>query len=304
MILTLGTSPAVARAMVFKKLTLDDVNRAVEVHVSAAGKAVNVARVAAMLGHDSLCTGIIGGETGITVCKNLESLSVKHDFVISQRPTRVCVTVIDQEHNHATELVEESPIADDVNQQDILTRVAAHAQHASSIVCSGTIAKSLSDDLYKNAIQIARKINPNIHAIVDVKGEPLVRAIPCGIIVKCNRQEILATQNTDDLHPAMQKTIDHGAAAIIVSDGPNPTKLTDGKNWWTITSPKINAINPIGSGDSLAAGLACGLEKGLSIAEATRLGIACAIENTQHLTAGFIVKENIDHWLHQLVIST
>src|SRR5262245_21117645 len=143
MILTLGTSPAVARAMVFKTIQIDSVNRAVEVHITAAGKAVNVARVASMLGHQAVCTGVIGGETGITVCRDLDSLNVKYDFVKSKYPTRVCVTMIDLENRHATELVEESPVADDVNETEILDRVTRHAQTCSVIVCSGTIAAGL-----------------------------------------------------------------------------------------------------------------------------------------------------------------
>ena len=40
MIICLGTTPAAARSMVFDRLTLDDVNRAAEVHESAAGKSI------------------------------------------------------------------------------------------------------------------------------------------------------------------------------------------------------------------------------------------------------------------------
>jgi fructose-1-phosphate kinase PfkB-like protein len=44
MIICLGTTPAVQRVMVFKKLEIGEVNRAVEVHQDIAGKSVNVPR--------------------------------------------------------------------------------------------------------------------------------------------------------------------------------------------------------------------------------------------------------------------
>ena len=49
-ILCLGTTPAVQRVMVFRKLTLDAVNRAATTLDGAAGKSINVAKVLKTLG--------------------------------------------------------------------------------------------------------------------------------------------------------------------------------------------------------------------------------------------------------------
>ena len=61
MILCLGTTPAVQRVMVFRKLTLEAVNRAAATYDGAAGKSINVAKVLQTLGDEPLATGFLGG---------------------------------------------------------------------------------------------------------------------------------------------------------------------------------------------------------------------------------------------------
>ncbi|MBC7785714.1 MAG: hypothetical protein H7144_17945 [Burkholderiales bacterium] len=282
MILTLGTTPAVARAMIFDRLTPDAVNRAAEVHVSAAGKAVNVARVARMMGHEVVCIGLVGGETGQTVRQNLESLGIQHSFIECAAPTRVCVTVIDRSTGQTTELVEEAGPAGVGDEERILELIADLAPRSEVLVCAGTIAPNISVDFYRSAAERAKRVNPSIRVIVDAKGPALSRALLAGVIVKCNRAEI----GRDDLAIAMNQALQQGAAAIIVTDGPNPTHVTDGRSTWIIASPKVNVVSPIGSGDSLAAGVAAGLERGWPIQEAARLGVACAAVNAQSAIAG------------------
>ena len=108
MIISLGTTPAVQRVMVFKKLELGEVNRALEVHQDVAGKSVNVAKVLAALQKPVMATGFVGGERGEFIRQQLDRRGIKHDFVTVGPQTRLCVTILDQAAGTITELVEES----------------------------------------------------------------------------------------------------------------------------------------------------------------------------------------------------
>src|SRR5438067_9362733 len=96
MILCIGTTPAAQRVMVFRKLTVDAVNRAVTTLDGAAGKSINVAKVLKALGEDPLATGFLGGETGESLRALLRARGIEMDFVIVNAPTRQCITVIDE----------------------------------------------------------------------------------------------------------------------------------------------------------------------------------------------------------------
>ena len=63
-ILCLGTTPAVQRVMIFRKLALDAVNRATTTLDGAAGKSVNVAKVLKALGEQPIAMGFLGGDHG------------------------------------------------------------------------------------------------------------------------------------------------------------------------------------------------------------------------------------------------
>lgn len=284
MILAIGTTPAMARAMTFAKVTIDAVNRARDVRVSAAGKAVNVARVACHLGADVTCIGIAGGDTGHAVRTDLDSCGVVCRFVESPHPTRVCVTVIDESTSQTTELVQEAPPSSAQERDALLAIVDTLAEQASVVVCSGTIAPGIGNDLYQT---IATRVGAGRSVIVDAKGEALRLATSRGVIVKCNRTELCETFG-GEFDAALSACFDHGAAAAVVSDGPRPTTVATRSARWSIASPAIKLVSPIGSGDAMAAGLAVGIERGFPIQEAAKLGVACAASNAMSTIAGDI----------------
>jgi fructose-1-phosphate kinase PfkB-like protein len=63
-ILCVGGTPAMQRTLRFESLESGGVNRAYEVHVTAAGKAVNAAQAVAALGGEVLLATFLGGDPG------------------------------------------------------------------------------------------------------------------------------------------------------------------------------------------------------------------------------------------------
>lgn len=57
---------------------------------------------------------------------------------------------------------------------------------------------------------------------------------------------------------------------------------------WILEPPQVEARNPIGSGDSLAAGLLLSLTRGASVPDAAAYGTACAVANALTTTAGVV----------------
>src|SRR5881296_574698 len=96
MILCLGPTPAAQRVMLFRKLKLDAVNRAVTTLDGAAGKSVNVAKVLNALGERPVAVGFLGGDRGESLRSVLEARGIEHNFVQVTARTRQCITVIDE----------------------------------------------------------------------------------------------------------------------------------------------------------------------------------------------------------------
>ena len=79
MILSVGGTPAMQRTLRFESLAPGGVNRAYEAHVTAAGKAVNVAQTVATLGGEALLVTFLGGDPGRFISRELEAGGVPHE---------------------------------------------------------------------------------------------------------------------------------------------------------------------------------------------------------------------------------
>jgi tagatose 6-phosphate kinase len=297
MIITLGTTPTVQRTMTFAKLVIDDVNRATAVRQFASGKSINVARVVHALGERVVATGIVGADSGKFMRLDMQRAGIAHDFITTLTPTRMCLTLIDETAGTATELIQEAEAPHEEAFDELLAKLSELVGSAKVLVMSGTLAPGAGDDFYAGCVSIAR--GANVKTIVDGRDAPLKLALAeKPTIVKPNRAELAATlgvpiESQIALHDAMKQVIELGASWIVVTDGLKDTIVSDGHDFWRIATPAVKSINPIGSGDSFAAGLAAGLRREMNVPDACALGVVCAAANAMTPHAGHVEKEDI-----------
>src|SRR4051812_23789353 len=290
MILCIGTTPALQRVMVFRKLTVDTVNRAVETLDGVAGKSINVAKVLKALGEEPLAMGFIGGDRGEELKQNVERRRIKTDFVAVPERTRQCITVIDDSAGTQTELVEESKRVSPQKYEELLAKIEREVSGCKAIVLSGTLTPGAAAEFYLQCVRLGRE--NQLLAVVDAQGAALTQSLMgTPALVKPNRAELAATIGHDlkeerDVLSAMRELIERGARNVIVTAGKSSTLASNGTNSWRILNPKITAVNPIGSGDAFTAGAVWRLLKGDDLSEACRWGAACGAANALNLMAG------------------
>jgi len=292
MILCLGTTPALQRVMVFERVNVGAVNRAVQVIEAPAGKSINVARVLRKLGRVPMATGFLGGDRGQLIRRLLDEDLVPHDFVEVKPVTRMCVTVIDRGVPSHTELVEESAPVAPADYAALIARMFKLLVKSRILVLSGTLAPGDQPGFYADCIKIATKLK--IPTILDATGEPLRLALSQHPkVVKPNRAELEATlgEKFND-QPAvlrgMHRLIELGAENAVVTLGPDGALATDGRRNWRIHIPPVVPVNSIGSGDAFAAGLASALYGSGQLPDIARLGAVCGAANALTLMAGQI----------------
>lgn len=307
MILTLGITPTVQRTQHYAKLVLDAVNRTTSVRVTASGKAINVARVIHTLGGKSLALALVGGLPGEFMRQDLDAAGIAHDFVEIPHPTRTCTTVIDASTGHATELVEESSPLDISSINTLLERLATHLPSARLLSLSGSLTPGAPSDFYARCIQLAN--TAGIPSIVDAKGSELLAALPHHpLLIKPNAGELAATlhckiDSESSLLEAMRESCRLGARWCLVSRGPDPALITNGQDCWKATVPTIRPVSPIGSGDSLCAGMALQIARGLSPIDALPLAIAAGCANALRPISGFLDPSDVDAQIPQVKVS-
>ncbi|HLX96593.1 MAG TPA: hexose kinase [Verrucomicrobiae bacterium] len=296
-ILCVGTTPAVQRVMVFRKLTLDAVNRAAATLDGAAGKSINVAKVFKTLGGQPVATGFLGGDRGEFLRVALMEKGIESDFVTVSTRTRQCLTIIDELAGTHTELVEESHPVQPADFDKLLAVIRRRVSECRAVVMSGTMVTGGPVDLYFDCAQLAEKAGAL--SVVDAQGAVLVAALTARPgLVKPNRSELAATVERElkdeaGVMRAMRELGERGAQRVVVTAGKEPALAFDGKVFWRIILPQIEVMNPIGSGDACTAGLVLRLVRGDDLGEACRWAAAAGAANALTLMPGEVDEEDV-----------
>lgn len=283
MIFAAGLSPAWQQILQFEKLQHGEVNRAQHSHWCASGKVINVGVAAKSLGVNVSLLSTIGGITGQAIAAEVEAMKILTDWVHVDQPTRVCTTILEDDGS-TTELVENTGPISNEHLEEFVEKFRIHSQVADVSVLTGSIPENAGTDYYAKLIR-----NLPGKFVLDIRGEGLMQALPCGpFLVKPNREELEATvgnklTTSGALLDAMRTLNRWGAQWVLVSDGPGKLLLSNLEEAWSFTPPAVEVVNPIGCGDCLAAGLSVGVSEGLSVPDAVRFGISLAIVNAMQL---------------------
>jgi tagatose 6-phosphate kinase len=275
MILVVSLSPAWQRTLQLKQVVLGKVNRAIHVSEMASGKGVNVARVAAILGAEVRLLTVAGGVRGRLLKAQLQRQRFGTRVVSVEAETRICQTLLG--NGRATELVEEAGALHASEVQEVLRAFAAEVRKAKLVVLTGTVPKGCGDGFYARLVDESRR--RSVPVLIDAQKAQLQNALKeRPFLVKINRDELAAV------------TYVRGARWTVITDGAKAIHVTDrlSKRPLIIKPPRVNAKNPIGSGDAMLAGIAVDLLKGKSMVEAVRLGVACGAANAMTLEPGFV----------------
>jgi tagatose 6-phosphate kinase len=298
-ILCVGGTPAMQRTLFFEGLEPGAVNRAYEVRVTASGKVVNVARAVTVLGGQILLATFLGGDSGRFVARELDARGVPHDIVWTEddAPTRTCATLVPDD-GPVTELVEE---ALPVSEKDVaaLEEVATRHLSEAEILCLiGSFPPGVPDDFYARLAKAAREAG--VPVLIDAQKAPLRAALQeRPFLVKPNLEEAAATLDLPNGRPddsaAVSALTEAGAGWALVSMGAAGAMLGNSSgDLWRIEPPRVEAVNPIGSGDVMAAGLALALVRGDFVPDAVAYGTACAAANALTPTSGEVRPADVE----------
>ena len=320
MILCLGPSPTVQRTMSFERLRMDGVNRTAVVRDYASGKSVNNARVLRTLGADAVATGYLGGRRGEFFRADLDATGIPHDFVTVDHETRLCTTLVDQGGRTATELVEEPADLTRAEADALVAKLPAMLAGADGparmLILSGTLPKGLGDDFYARCCHAAAAAG--VAVMLDARSGPLkLAAAERPFIVKPNRLELSETLGMEigsqsALLAGMRKLAEIGPRWVVVTQGTGPTLAADARGAWQVATPRLEPINPIGSGDAFAAGLAFALTLGgvrgvtpdtADVPAALALAVACGAANAVHPYTGHVDPALVERLMREVKVN-
>jgi 1-phosphofructokinase family hexose kinase len=304
MILSAGLTPAWQQIMIFDSLRLGEVNRAREVSWHVQGKVVNVGMAVHHLGGPSMTLAPLGGLPIVEFEREFAALGVPHRWIETVAGTRVCTTLVDRASGTTTELVENGRPMSESELTAFLQAYAEEAARADVAIITGSLPDGTPPSYYRDLLK-----NTPCPAVLDFRGEGLLSVLDMKpYIVKPNREELAHTvgrnlETDEQLVAAMRQLNRRGAIWTVVTDGAKSIWVSSADKLYRfqpLASEKI--VNPIGSGDAMAAGLAWAIREGFDIVRAVKFGIAAATENLSQLETCRLDRRRVENLAEKVFV--
>lgn len=278
-IYTVTPNPGLDRTLTVPTIIHNEVLRASEVRMDVGGKGFNVARALKALGMESSALGFLGGATGRLLEEGLAALGIRGEFVHIADETRTNFVVTDPLGVDHVKVNEAGPLIGSAEMASFYALVEQRLQPGDFWVLSGSLARGLPADFYAHLIRTIQQASA--YAVLDASGAALHAGLASApYLIKPNLLEAsevtgIAIADENDALRAARTMLYGGVSIVALSMGADGLLLVDHE--WTIRvrPPAIRALNAVGAGDALLAGLVWALVQKHPLEEVARWGVAC-----------------------------
>ncbi|MFD4767583.1 1-phosphofructokinase family hexose kinase [Streptomyces niveus] len=309
MILTVTLNTALDITYRTAALTPHATNRVAEVSERPGGKGINVARVLAALGHESVVTGFVGGRTGDALRELLAAEgpgeraahAAVSDAPVTDAPvidalvpiagtTRRTIAVVDETTGDTTQLNEPGPTVTPAEWAAFLTSYEGLAARADAVALCGSLPPGIHVGAYAELVRLARAAGRPV--LLDTSGEPLRRGIAARPdLVKPNADELAQLTGSREPLRATRDARRRGGQAVVASLGAAGLLAATPDGSWRAAPPTAVRGNPTGAGDSAVAGLLSGLVERLPWPERLARAVALSAATVLAPAAGEFDRE-------------
>jgi len=291
-ILVVGPNPDWKKIYRISSMEVGGVNRLEAAEFFPAGKGANTARVLLGLGDAVLLLSYFGGSNGERFRRAIKAEGIPHRYVRTRGETRTCTTILEAKQI-TTELIEPAAPLEPAEAERFDRLVGRSLAKARLLIIAGTSLPGSPEDCYRSYVEKAK--TRGIATILDSyrsHGRLALEAEPEVLKINLFELESLTGQSLAQAgkrKAALRRVRDtYGLQWIIITRGSQGVEGFDGRDFLHATAPRIQAQNPIGSGDAVTAGIAQALLRGHPLEQALRLGTALGTANCLNLYPGRI----------------
>lgn len=307
MILTVTLNPSVDISYKMDHLKLDTVNRVVDISKTAGGKGLNVTRVLRQLGEETAATGFIGGSLGNFIREQMTLSEVQDHFVDVSGETRNCIAVIHD--GNQTEILEAGPEISGSEASTFLEKFTHSIKTVDYVTISGSQPKGLAADFYVQLLEIAAQNDTPV--LLDTSGKSLELALKSEhkpFLIKPNVEELAdlfehELTTSEEIIEALKTPMFKGIEWIVITLGVDGALIKHQDVVYRVQIPKVKAVNPVGSGDSVIAGFATAFSRKLQGEDLMKFGLAMGVLNAMEEKTGSVNPEKVDWCIEQMKVT-
>jgi 1-phosphofructokinase family hexose kinase len=290
----------VDRTLRLPELRPGSVLRPAAATVTAGGKGVNVARVAAAFGRRATLVGFCPQTAAALLDRLFAVEPLELSGVVVGGDVRVA-TIYLEDSGRVTVLNEPGPQVSAEDWSRLEQRVAdelSTGRHE-TLVCAGSLPPGAPDDGYGRLVAIGHRAG--VRVVVDAARAALAGTLPSGPdIVTPNLAEadgVLSGHSDEAVGEdrpdvpllacaAVRVLCQRGARSAAVTAGAAGTAFGDAVEVSWVPAVAVPVVNPIGAGDSFVGGLVEALESGATGLDAVVFAVATATASVEQELAG------------------
>ena len=278
MIVTVTPNPVLDRTLTVPRILFDEMIRAKAVRLDWGGKGFNVSRALKALGAASLAMGFVGGATGQMLERGLGDMGIATDLVHIAEETRTNTVISDADTQRYIKVNEVGPTVRGEEMVAFIGRARARVRPGDLWVLSGSLPPGLPHDFYAQLASVVQR--GGAKALLDSSAEPLRQGcLASPYLVKPNAVEAAqmtsqAINSVGDALSAAEFFLRQGIQFVALSLGADGLLLAWQRRAVWAKPPCVRALNPVGAGDALLAGVVWALEQQLPREEMARWGAA------------------------------
>nr|WP_240645735.1 PfkB family carbohydrate kinase [Georgenia sp. SYP-B2076] len=277
-----------------------------DIHLHPGGQGLWVARMAVSLGADVTVCGPFGGELGPAVAQMLSSDRLTIHAVTYNGGNGAYVYDLRGEDR---EIVSHMPPAA-LNRHeldDLYGTLLVDALDSDVLVVTGAEPSSVvPSSFFGRIIRDLRSAGKPV--VADLSGNAARVAAKAGpSVLKMSHEEVRAAGLTEDAEPASllavaREMVAGGVEAMVVSRAQDPALIVTADGSRRAVGPVVTPLDHRGAGDSMTAGIAVGIGRGLDIYGAVRLGAAAGALNVTRRGLGTGRRDQIERFAERITI--
>lgn len=288
-ILAVGANPAWQKVLQFDNLQHNAVNRASALWSFASGKGVNFARA----GHcwnvaDVQLLQFVGGDNGKLLLDDLKQEDLTVKSIVSNSPSRCCITCLSSADNSMTELIEPSPAPEVRFQEEAMEFFLETLPQVDAVALCGQLPADMDIDFYCRCAAAAAE-NGKLLLIDSWKKLESVLPQSRKAVLKINADELAALTNITDVRQALQSLLASSTLeCIAITNGAERSYLAlRSGQMFSFSVPVLpRVVNPVGSGDTASAVLLSELALQTAPEQAFARALAAASANCLSMKCG------------------
>lgn len=304
MIYTVTLNPSLDYIVSVNDFKLGLTNRTDSELILPGGKGINVSIVLKNLGMESTALGFVAGFTGDEICREVEELGVKADFVkIGHGISRINLKLKSIE---GTEINGQGPDIGSEKIEALMQRLES-LQEGDVLVLAGSIPATMPDDIYRNIMGRLRE--KKIMIVVDATRDLLVNVLEYHpFLIKPNNHELgdifgVTLKTKDEVIPYATRLQEQGARNVLVSmAGEGAVLVAENGDIYKAPAPEGELKNGVGAGDSMVAGFLAGWLERQDYKHAFCMGVAAG--SASAFSENLATKKEIEAVYERVMLET